>query len=143
MVVLNKHNPGGVINILKIGLKLKQMLKLKGMTQRELAQKAGVSLSIIKALVNDRRTTTTTDTILKIAHALQISPAHFFPETALEQKNVAFLPSELQELFTDATKLDYLLLAKKMADLSMPVEVAEKFLDTYAVIVKNKKDGQS
>ena len=50
--------------------RIKEIREEKGMTQAELSLKSGVSRSIINGLETGRTTTTTTDTLKKIAVAL-------------------------------------------------------------------------
>jgi len=58
---------------------LREWRKKRGMTQEELSAKADVSRTIISGLENGVISTTTTDTILKLAKALNVSvPKIFF-----------------------------------------------------------------
>jgi transcriptional regulator with XRE-family HTH domain len=53
-----------------MGYKIKEIREEIGMTQAELSIKSGVSRTIINGLETGRTTTTTTDTLKKIAAAL-------------------------------------------------------------------------
>lgn len=69
-------------------LRIKEIVKLKGLTQKELADKMGVSLSAVKQMLN--ADSLTTSTLEKIAGALGCSVADFFREKA-EPQSVSFL----------------------------------------------------
>lgn len=61
-----------------MGYKIKESREEKGMTQAELSQKSGVSRTIISGLESGRITTTTTDTLKKIADALEKKVSDIF-----------------------------------------------------------------
>lgn len=53
-----------------IKTRLKEIREIKGLTQEELAEKAGVSRTIISYLENDRSECAKTSTLIKLADAL-------------------------------------------------------------------------
>lgn len=57
---------------------IKQIREQKGMTQQELAKCSGVSRAIISKLENNEATVTTTETIRKIAIALECKVSDIF-----------------------------------------------------------------
>lgn len=61
-----------------MGYKIKEIREEIGMTQAELSIKAGVSRTIINGLETGRITTTTTDTLKKIAAALDKKVSEIF-----------------------------------------------------------------
>ena len=61
-----------------MGYKIKEIREEIGMTQAELSIKAGVSRTIINGLETGRTTTTTTDTLKKIAAALDKKVSEIF-----------------------------------------------------------------
>ncbi|BFK26991.1 MAG: helix-turn-helix transcriptional regulator [Blautia producta] len=61
-----------------MGYKIKEIRENAGMTQSELAEKSGVARSIINGLETGRTTTTTTDTLKKIALALDRKVSEIF-----------------------------------------------------------------
>lgn len=61
-----------------MGYKIRECRKERSMSQCELAEKSGVSRTIISGLENGTITTTTTDTLLKIAKALDKKVADIF-----------------------------------------------------------------
>ena len=61
-----------------MGYKIRECRKERSMSQCELAEKSGVSRTIISGLENGTITTTTTDTLLKIAKALDKKLQIFF-----------------------------------------------------------------
>ena len=64
-----------------MGYRIRECRKEKKMSQCELAEKSGVSRTIISGLENGTITTTTTDTLLKIAKALDTQVADIFFES--------------------------------------------------------------
>ena len=63
-----------------MGYKIRECRKERSMSQCELAEKSGVSRTIISGLENGTITTTTTDTLLKIAKALDKKVADIFSD---------------------------------------------------------------
>ena len=61
-----------------MGYKIRECRKEKKMSQCELAEKSGVSRTVISGLECGSITTTTTDTLLKIARALNKKVADIF-----------------------------------------------------------------
>lgn len=61
-----------------MGYRIKEVRESMGMTQEELSEKSGVSRTIISALENDYQKTTSTKTLLKIAHALGTTVSQIF-----------------------------------------------------------------
>lgn len=61
-----------------MGYKIKEIREEIGMTQAELSEKSGVTRSIINGLETGRATTTTTDTLKKIASALNRKVSEIF-----------------------------------------------------------------
>jgi transcription regulator len=60
------------------GYKIKEYRERKNLSQTELAKISGVSRSIIVGLETGTYTTTTTDTLLKIAKALEVKVQDIF-----------------------------------------------------------------
>lgn len=60
--------------------KIAEYRRAKGLTQAELAQKSGVSRAILSGLESGRITVTTTETLLRIAKALDCSVNDIFFE---------------------------------------------------------------
>lgn len=58
--------------------KLKEIRASKKMSQEKLAELSGVSRTIISELESGKRTNTSTDTIRKIADALEVSVSEIF-----------------------------------------------------------------
>lgn len=58
--------------------KIKQVRENRNLTQEELSKKAGVSRAIISRLENEDCVVTTTETICKIANALDCSVSDIF-----------------------------------------------------------------
>ncbi|MCD7753166.1 MAG: helix-turn-helix domain-containing protein [Clostridiales bacterium] len=58
--------------------KLREIRKAKGMTQEELAKKAGISRTVVWGLETGRCSATTTRTLINLAKALECSVADIF-----------------------------------------------------------------
>lgn len=71
---------GKGVNV-KMGYRIRECRKEKNVSQCELAEKSGVSRTIISGLENGTITTTTTDTLLKIAKALDTKVVDIFFES--------------------------------------------------------------
>ena len=61
-----------------MGYRIKDIRESLGMTQEELAEKSGVSRTIISGLENGTERATTTKTLLKLASALKTTVDQFF-----------------------------------------------------------------
>lgn len=61
-----------------MGYKIKEIREEAGMTQAELSEKSGVARSIINGLETGRTTITTTETLKKIASALNRKVSEIF-----------------------------------------------------------------
>lgn len=68
----------------------------RGLTQAELARRAGLSVSYLSLLEQNKRTDPTLSTIQKLAEALRMPTGVLF-FLAAEQKELAGLDPELQE----------------------------------------------
>lgn len=65
-----------------MGYKIKEARKAKNMTQEELAKKSGVSRGTISGLEDGSTRTTTTQTLVKLANALETTvDAIFFADS--------------------------------------------------------------
>ena len=62
----------------KLNFKIREARMKAGMTQKDLAEKSGVSRSIINALETGKRDTTTTDTLTKLASAMGVKVSDIF-----------------------------------------------------------------
>ncbi len=63
-----------------MGFRIKEVREEIGMTQMELSEKSGVSRSIINGLESGRTKVTTTETLLKIARAMNKKVSEIFFE---------------------------------------------------------------
>lgn len=72
------------------GQVLRELRRSKGISQRDLAGKVGVDFSYISKIENDRLPPPAADTIVKICHALEVSPDSLL---AMSGK----IPSEFRE----------------------------------------------
>lgn len=63
-----------------MGFRIKEVREEIGMTQMELSERSGVSRSIINGLESGRTKVTTTETLLKIARAMNKKVSEIFFE---------------------------------------------------------------
>lgn len=63
---------------MKARYKIKEYREAEGLTQEELAKKSNVSRAIISSLESGSRNVTTTDTLIRIAKALNKTPGDIF-----------------------------------------------------------------
>ena len=63
--------------------RVKELRESSGMTQQELAEKAGVSRTIVSGLESGTTEVTTTKTLLRIAEALNVKVSELFFEGAV------------------------------------------------------------
>lgn len=56
----------------KVSIRLSEILKEKGMTQKELAKLTGLRANVISELVNNQRTTFNKEHLMKICDTLEI-----------------------------------------------------------------------
>lgn len=59
-------------------IKLKELREKKKLTQKQLAEKSGVSLNLIARIESGELKSTSTNTLFKLANALNVSPDKFF-----------------------------------------------------------------
>ncbi len=89
------------------GIALREKRRTAGLTQRELADRAGVDFSYISKLENDRLPPPAADTVVKLAALLRCSPEELL---ALTGK----LPSEVQaKLSNSRAAQEFLRLAQE------------------------------
>jgi transcriptional regulator with XRE-family HTH domain len=61
-----------------MGYRIREVRLQRGITQTELSVKSGVSRAIINGLETGRSSVTTTETLLKIARALEVTADELF-----------------------------------------------------------------
>lgn len=109
-----------------IGDKLKKILKIKQMSQQELADKSGVSLAMVKALANNKRSNTTVQTLTRICEALEVPIIYFLAEDNSPWDFMEHLPEELQSFVLDPLNIDYLRASCLAAKLQIPPDILHK-----------------
>ena len=61
-----------------MGFRIKEVRQQKGMTQEELSKKSGVSRFVISTLESGARKNTTTETLVAIASAMEVTVSDIF-----------------------------------------------------------------
>lgn len=108
------------------------------MVQADLVRATGLSRNLISGLVNDTMTNTSTDTIIRIAKALRISPAYFFEEHAYTPLEILDLPDEVKKFILNLGNMDYLIFAEEISKKNLPLEDVKKFLALYEEVMNKK-----
>lgn len=123
-----------------IGNKIKHLLSLREMTQAELVRQSRISKATISDLINDKQKNTSLELITRLAKALRVSPAYFLDDNAVTPfEAVPNLPEEIRQFILHEENMDYLVLAHKIKNMSLPIEVIEKVIDSYMTLIKNIK----
>lgn len=122
----------------QFGEKIRHLLNLRGLTQTELAEKSGISLGTVKALVNNRAKNTTVETLEKIAQVLGIELEYFF-----DSKRVTIfellgdeVPEDIKEFILNQENIGFLELAKDLAETDLDPEVIRTIINNYREIMK-------
>lgn len=115
---------------MRLGEKISEMLEIRKMQQKELSERSGVSRSIISELISGKRDTMNTDTLIKLARALNVHPNYFLEENTigpavilehLDRKNVEFVAEE--------KSAPYIVLSRRAAEAGIEPEQIEKLID--------------
>lgn len=92
-----------------LGDKIKEILELKEMKQADLAKAAGLSTGVLSEICTNKRTSVTTETLKKIAKALDIHPAYFLEDDATGPKDLlSYLPEEERKFVIDSKNLPWI-----------------------------------
>ena len=127
---------------MKYGKKIKHMLAIRGMTQEELAVKSGVSLSLIAALANDKRETTTDITLEKLAKAFGIPVKYFFDDEIVTPMEALgdHLPDDIKQfIMQEEESLDYLRLAKDISQSDFSPNFIREIISHYRTAMSKDK----
>ncbi|MHB8172114.1 MAG: helix-turn-helix domain-containing protein [Thermincolia bacterium] len=119
------------------GRKIKHLLEQRDMSQADLVKATSLSKNLISGLVTDTLTNTSTDTILKIAKALRVSPAYFFIEHAYTPLEALELPDHIKEFVLQLDNMDYLVLAEDWGKKKIPPDVIKKVVSAYEEVIYN------
>lgn len=125
---------------MSIGSKIKHLLSLREMSQAELVRQSGISKATVSDLINDKQKNTSLELVTRLAKALRVSPAYFLDENAVTPfEAVPNLPEEIRQFILQEENMDYLILAHRIKNMALPVEVIEKVIDSYMSLIKNIK----
>lgn len=125
---------------MSIADKIKHLLALREISQADLARQSGVSKATISDLINNKQKNTSLELINRIAKALRVSPAYFLDEDAATPFEVIpFLPEKIRQFILNNENMDYLVLAHKMKDMELPVDVIEKIIESYLSVINIRK----
>lgn len=111
------------------------------MTQYELAEKSGVSLSLISALANDRRESITDVTLEKIANALGVKVKYFFDDEVvipLEILEERLSKDNLEFIFKEGS-VDFLRLAMDFKNANISPEFVMDIVTHFKTMVDKYK----
>ena len=88
-----------------LGDKINELLRLRDMSQSQLAKDADMSRGVLSEICNNKRSSVTIDTLKKIAKALKIHPAYFLEDEAVG-------PADIMPHLTDEQR-DFILNSNK------------------------------
>lgn len=116
----------------QIGYRIKQLLEAKEMTQKELAEKAGLHPSHLNRILN-MRSGSSCLTIEKLASVLNVSPAAFFDDKILAANIWSiFLTIEQIEFICNPDSREWLDLIMLMIDSELSLEQIEETVMLYS-----------
>jgi len=123
----NKWTPKKRERMEDFGEWLEGELKRRGMTQSELARRAGLSHSTITNIIANRRGVSS-ETIISIAKALEITPEDLLRDTGvLPESREARRNARIERILTHAEKLD---------------PESQELLEEFAKMLSGKKNGK-
>lgn len=108
-----------------IGDKLRNLLKLRGMKQTELAEKIGVSKTTINSIITRNNKSVDFSTMEKIADALDVPIEYFFDRPG---KSATEKPTDAGELSDSEREFVKLFSALTPANRTLFVEIAQAIL---------------
>lgn len=125
---------------MKFGKKIRHLLEIRGMSAAELSRKTGISKTLINDLINNNRTTTTTDTIEKISAILGVPVGYFWEEDAVTPfQLLSHMPEDVKDFILKEKNLDYAVLAKEWADKELDPDVVKKIINSYLMLIHETK----
>jgi len=80
-----------------LGGRLRELRKQKGISQRELASRSGLTNGMI-SLMETNKVNPTVASLLKVLDAISVPVVEFFESEPLDQKQVFFQPGELPDI---------------------------------------------
>ena len=104
-----------------LGKKIKEMMKLRGITLSELSNISGLNKGGLSMIINENKNSITTDTLKKIAEALNIHPSYFLEDDVIG-------PDEILKHITDAKDRNFILSHKGAMWIKLTREAAESGL---------------
>ena len=115
-----------------LGKRLKKLRQQANLSAKELSLMSGVTRSLISELETGKRQSTSTDTIAKLADALQVSPDYFF-DTPYKSSSELYpqLPGDILRFLQQDDSHSYIRIAQKARDLGLPPEFLEEWLNLY------------
>lgn len=122
---------------MNIGHKLKNLLKLRQMSQQELAEQSGVSLAMVKALANDKRDNTTIQTLNRLSNALGVSTTYLLEKDADHPwQFLNHIPLELQSFVLDPANQQFLEVAHLAAQRRLSPTALAKLITCLAEVLE-------
>ncbi len=71
-----------------LGDKINEILNIKNINRSELSRLTGISTGLLSDICNNKRTSVTTDTLKRIARAVNIHPAYFLEEGTVSPADI-------------------------------------------------------
>jgi len=112
-----------------IGKKIRNIMEIKGITQEELAHTSGVSISLIRKLVNKKCANTSIDTIVKISQALNVPVKYFFSNEIDDPFLNTHISEKIRSFLADKRNIPYIELAIEMREKKINPEFLKELID--------------
>ncbi|MEI2397035.1 helix-turn-helix domain-containing protein [Paenibacillus phytohabitans] len=122
MIDPSKHDDDVYSFIRLIGERIKSIRRSRGLTQEELAERAGIKSSYVTGIETGKRNSSL-KTISKLLTALEVEPWELFNFSEIESE-------ELHEKRTNVELIKALLLSRELHEIKLIQKVARQVFDT-------------
>lgn|GEM_PF-1915641 len=113
-----------------LGEKIKHMRNIRGMTVVELGEKVGLSGSMISRLENNDIKKPTMESVVAIAHALDVAVEYFLYDEARTPLQIlgSTMPPDLVDFVMLEKSMPYVRLAKEACEKGVPEEALRSLI---------------
>ncbi|WNS42060.1 helix-turn-helix transcriptional regulator [Paenibacillus sp. MMS20-IR301] len=122
MIDSSKHDDDVYSFIRLIGERIKSIRRSRGLTQEELAERAGIKSSYVTGIETGKRNSSL-KTISKLLTALEVEPWELFNFSEIESE-------ELHEKRTNVELIKALLLSRELHEIKLIQKVTRQVFDT-------------
>ena len=116
--------------MLELGKKIKKLRNKKKFSARELSERSGVARSLISQLETGKRQSTGMDTIYRLAKALDVPLAYFFPDESDSVYQAPYKYSkDYEKFFVREENLSYLHSLQKAQTAGLTPDLLDELID--------------